>query len=201
MVGRPSTLKNRQPDRGLLRSSCRRPSGRDVPFVLQDYPYASGVYMAPSVNQAHRADNPSCKMVKHEEWPGLEKLTVLKNMIADTSMRKVALLCGRTARSSCRMSWSAAPTAPTPAMPYPEIWCNSSSSSSWRSHRRRTTCSTGTCRCCAMTAARNARARGAANIFSSGARDCERCTAAARIKLSKEANHRDRVPDRAAGAE
>ena len=23
-------------------------------------------------------DNPSCKMVKHEEWPGLEKLTALK---------------------------------------------------------------------------------------------------------------------------
>src|SRR5436305_1520064 len=68
--------------------------GSDVPFVLQDYPYASGVFMAPSVIARIVADNPSCKMVKHEEWPGLEKLTVLKAMIADSSMRKVAILCG-----------------------------------------------------------------------------------------------------------
>src|SRR6267154_2041939 len=40
------------------------------------------------------ADNPSCKMVKHEEWPGLDKLTALKNLMADGSMRKVAILCG-----------------------------------------------------------------------------------------------------------
>jgi 4-hydroxy-tetrahydrodipicolinate synthase len=68
--------------------------GRDVPFVLQDYPYASGVYMAPPVIKRIVTDNPSCKMVKHEEWPGLEKLTTMKNMIADGSMRKVAILCG-----------------------------------------------------------------------------------------------------------
>ena len=68
--------------------------GSDVPFVLQDYPYASGVFMAPSVIKRIVQDNPSCKMVKHEEWPGLEKLTAMKTMIADASMRKVAILCG-----------------------------------------------------------------------------------------------------------
>ena len=57
--------------------------GADVPFVLQDYPYASGVYMAPSVIRRIVTDNPSCKMVKHEEWPGLEKLTALKNLMAE----------------------------------------------------------------------------------------------------------------------
>src|SRR5882757_7404367 len=66
----------------------------DVPFVLQDYPYASGVYMAPSVIKRIVADNPSCKMVKHEEWPGLEKLTALKALMDDGAMRKVAILCG-----------------------------------------------------------------------------------------------------------
>src|SRR5882672_9798908 len=59
--------------------------GADVPFVIQDYPYASGVVMAPAVIRRLVADNPSCKMVKHEEWPGLEKLTALKNLIADGS--------------------------------------------------------------------------------------------------------------------
>jgi len=68
--------------------------GDDVPFVLQDYPYASGVFMAPSVIARIVAAHPSCKMVKHEEWPGLEKLTALKNLMADGSMRKVAILCG-----------------------------------------------------------------------------------------------------------
>ena len=38
-------------------------------------------------------DNPSCKMVKHEEWPGLEKLTALKALMTN-GMRKVAILCG-----------------------------------------------------------------------------------------------------------
>ncbi len=68
--------------------------GRDVPFVIQDYPYASGVFMAPAVIRRIVQDNPSAKMVKHEEWPGLEKLSALKNLMADGSMRKVAILCG-----------------------------------------------------------------------------------------------------------
>ena len=68
--------------------------GRDVPFALQDYPYASGVFMAPSVIRRIVQDNPSCQMVKHEEWPGLDKLTALKSLMADGSMRGVAILCG-----------------------------------------------------------------------------------------------------------
>jgi 4-hydroxy-tetrahydrodipicolinate synthase len=68
--------------------------GDDVPFVIQDYPYASGVFMAPSVIARIVAAHPSCKMVKHEEWPGLEKLTALKSLMADGGMRKVAILCG-----------------------------------------------------------------------------------------------------------
>jgi 4-hydroxy-tetrahydrodipicolinate synthase len=50
--------------------------------------------MAPSVIARIVENHPSCKMVKHEEWPGLEKLTALKNLMADGSMRKVAILCG-----------------------------------------------------------------------------------------------------------
>jgi 4-hydroxy-tetrahydrodipicolinate synthase len=68
--------------------------GRDVPFAIQDYPYASGVVMAPSVIRRIVEDNPSCQMVKHEDWPGLDKLSALRGFIADGSMRKVAILCG-----------------------------------------------------------------------------------------------------------
>src|SRR2546423_12906556 len=49
--------------------------------------------MAPSVIRRIVQDNPSCKMVKHEKWPGLEKLTALKHLMTD-GMRKVAILCG-----------------------------------------------------------------------------------------------------------
>lgn len=68
--------------------------GRDVPFSVQDYPYASGVVMAPGVIRRIVQDNPSCAMVKHEDWPGLDKLTALRNFMADGSMRQVSILCG-----------------------------------------------------------------------------------------------------------
>lgn len=93
MIAPPSTLKT---DDQIVTyyANAVEAIGGDVPFVLQDYPYASGVYMAPSVIARIVQDNPSCKMVKHEEWPGLEKLTALKDLMADGSMRKVAILCG-----------------------------------------------------------------------------------------------------------
>jgi 4-hydroxy-tetrahydrodipicolinate synthase len=68
--------------------------GRDVPFSVQDFPQASGVVMAPSVLRRIVQDNPSCAMIKHEDWPGLDKITALKNFMTDGSMRRVSILCG-----------------------------------------------------------------------------------------------------------
>jgi 4-hydroxy-tetrahydrodipicolinate synthase len=93
MIAPPSALKTDEQIVAYFANAVEA-IGRDVPFVLQDYPYASGVYMAPSVIRRIVTDNPSCQMVKHEEWPGLEKLTALRNLMADGSMRKVAILCG-----------------------------------------------------------------------------------------------------------
>src|ERR1041385_4032714 len=92
MIAPPGKLKN---DDQIVNyfSQAVEAIGPAVPFVLQDYPYASGVYMAPSVIKRIVTDNPSCKMVKHEEWPGLEKLTALKALMSN-GMRKVAILCG-----------------------------------------------------------------------------------------------------------
>jgi 4-hydroxy-tetrahydrodipicolinate synthase len=93
MVAPPSTLKT---DDQIVAyyANVVEAIGDDVPFVVQDYPYASGVYMAPSVIRRVVQNHPSCQMVKHEEWPGLEKLTALKSLMADGSMRRVAILCG-----------------------------------------------------------------------------------------------------------
>src|SRR6185436_1126237 len=93
MIAPPSTLKTDDQIVAYYANAVEA-IGDDVPFVIQDYPYASGVFMAPSVIARIVAAHPSCKIVKHEEWPGLEKLTALKNLMADGSMRKIAILCG-----------------------------------------------------------------------------------------------------------
>ncbi len=53
--------------------------GDDIPCVLQDYPLTlSGVFMTPAVIRKIVMDNPSCVMLKHEDWPGLEKISALR---------------------------------------------------------------------------------------------------------------------------
>ncbi|MBU3731131.1 MAG: dihydrodipicolinate synthase family protein [Beijerinckiaceae bacterium] len=68
--------------------------GTDVPFVIQDYPLTLSVVMTPKVIQRIVTDNPSCVMLKHEDWPGLEKISALRNFEKDGSLRKIAILCG-----------------------------------------------------------------------------------------------------------
>ena len=68
--------------------------GADVPFVLQDYPLAFSVVMSPGVVRRIVTECPSCVMLKHEDWPGLEKITTLRGWEADGSMRRVAILIG-----------------------------------------------------------------------------------------------------------
>jgi len=68
--------------------------GSDVPFAIQDYPQASGVVMAPSVIRRIVEAHASCVMLKHEEWPGLEKITAVRGFIEAGSMRRVSILTG-----------------------------------------------------------------------------------------------------------
>lgn len=68
--------------------------GAATPFVLQDFPLATGVQIAPSVIQRIVKAIPSCVMLKHEDWPGLEKISTLRRFEADGSMRPISILCG-----------------------------------------------------------------------------------------------------------
>jgi 4-hydroxy-tetrahydrodipicolinate synthase len=70
--------------------------GTDVPFVLQDYPQANGVVMAPSVIARILAAHASCAMLKHEEWPGLDKLTAVRALMQQRA-RRVPILVGNGA--------------------------------------------------------------------------------------------------------
>ena len=65
----------------------------DIPFVLQDFPLATGVQISPSAILKIMEDCPTCVMLKHEDWPGLEKITALREA-SDSGARRISILCG-----------------------------------------------------------------------------------------------------------
>jgi 4-hydroxy-tetrahydrodipicolinate synthase len=71
--------------------------GADVPWVLQDYPLGVSVVMTPAVIRRIVEDNPSCMMLKHEDWPGLEKITAIRGFAREGSMRPISILTGNGA--------------------------------------------------------------------------------------------------------
>ena len=68
--------------------------GDDVPFVIQDYPLTLSVVMTPGVIRRIVEGNPSCVMLKHEDWPGLEKITALRAFQREGQMRPISILTG-----------------------------------------------------------------------------------------------------------
>ncbi|WP_323019386.1 dihydrodipicolinate synthase family protein [Pararhodobacter sp.] len=71
--------------------------GRDIPWVLQDYPLTLSVVMSPGVVRDIIQAHPSCVMLKHEDWPGLEKISALRRFQAEGSLRPVSILTGNGA--------------------------------------------------------------------------------------------------------
>jgi 4-hydroxy-tetrahydrodipicolinate synthase len=68
--------------------------GPGVPFVIQDYPLTFTVVMTPGVIRRIVNENSSCVMLKHEDWPGLEKISTLRGFERDGSLRHISILCG-----------------------------------------------------------------------------------------------------------
>jgi 4-hydroxy-tetrahydrodipicolinate synthase len=68
--------------------------GSDIPFVIQDYPLTLSVIMTPNVIRRIITDNPSCVMLKHEDWPGLEKISTLRRFETEGKLRRVPILTG-----------------------------------------------------------------------------------------------------------
>jgi 4-hydroxy-tetrahydrodipicolinate synthase len=67
--------------------------GTDVPLVLQDFPLTTGVHISPRTLTQIFDANPSIVMLKHEDWPGLQKITDLRKAEAE-GHRHVSILCG-----------------------------------------------------------------------------------------------------------
>ena len=68
--------------------------GGDIPWVLQDYPHSTGITMSNGLVKRVVTENPSLAILKHEDWPGLDKITALRGWEKDGSMRKISILIG-----------------------------------------------------------------------------------------------------------
>lgn len=65
-----------------------------TPWVLQDYPLTTNVTIAPKVIDRIIKDVPNCVMLKHEDWPGLSKITALRASSDKGETRRISILCG-----------------------------------------------------------------------------------------------------------
>ncbi|MGY2052502.1 dihydrodipicolinate synthase family protein [Methylobacterium sp. JK268] len=93
MIAPPSNLRTDDQIVGYYAQAVEA-IGADVPFVIQDFPLTFTVVMTPGVIRRIVQDNPSCVMLKHEDWPGLEKISALRGFQRDGSMRPISILCG-----------------------------------------------------------------------------------------------------------
>jgi len=65
----------------------------EAPFVLQDYPLSTGVVIPNKVILQIVEDCPTCVMLKHEDWPGLEKISAVR-AASNAGSRRISILCG-----------------------------------------------------------------------------------------------------------
>ncbi len=93
MIAPPATVRTDDQVAGYF-DQCVAAIGADIPFVIQDYPLASSVQMAPPVIRRIVMAHPSCVMLKHEDWPGLDKISAVRGYERDGSMRQISILTG-----------------------------------------------------------------------------------------------------------
>ena len=62
-----------------------------IPWVLQDFPQSTNVFISPAVIRRVIDTDPSCVMLKHEDWPGLNKISLLRDA---AGMRRISILVG-----------------------------------------------------------------------------------------------------------
>ena len=68
--------------------------GPEVPVVYQDYPQATGVYISVETFNRLVARHDQLVMLKHEDCPGLGKLSRVRQTALDQGLRRVSVLVG-----------------------------------------------------------------------------------------------------------
>jgi 4-hydroxy-tetrahydrodipicolinate synthase len=93
MVAPPSTVRTDDQITAYF-DMVNETLGPDVPWVLQDHPVATGVQMATGVILKILKNSPTCVMLKHEDCPGLAKLSALRAASDKGELRRVSILTG-----------------------------------------------------------------------------------------------------------
>jgi 4-hydroxy-tetrahydrodipicolinate synthase len=68
--------------------------GGTIPVVYQDYPQATGVNISPECFISLVDAFPSIVMFKHEDWPGLRKLSQIRQACDGVAHRRISILAG-----------------------------------------------------------------------------------------------------------
>jgi 4-hydroxy-tetrahydrodipicolinate synthase len=92
MVAPPGTLKTDDQIFGYY-TNVVETIGTEVPLVLQDFPLVTGIHISSSLLGRIIEAMPSIVMLKHEDWPGLGKITDIRNAEAK-GRRRLSVLCG-----------------------------------------------------------------------------------------------------------
>ncbi len=92
MVAPMSGLNTDEKIEGYFHAVCNALG--DTPVVLQDYPPSSGVWFSVPLLDKLFTELPALKMLKHEDWPGLKKITQFRAAEARGERRRVSILTG-----------------------------------------------------------------------------------------------------------
>lgn len=93
MVAPPSTLRTDDQIVAYF-DMVNETLGPDVPWVLQDHPVATGVQMSTPVILRILKSSPTCVMLKHEDCPGLAKLSAIRAAIERGDVAPISILTG-----------------------------------------------------------------------------------------------------------
>jgi 4-hydroxy-tetrahydrodipicolinate synthase len=92
MVAPPSVLRTDEQIVTYYRNVVET-IGADVPLVLQDFPLSTGIQITSKTLGIIFEAHPSIVMLKHEDWPGLQKITDLREAEA-RGRHRISILCG-----------------------------------------------------------------------------------------------------------
>ncbi|HXT87670.1 MAG TPA: dihydrodipicolinate synthase family protein [Trebonia sp.] len=93
MIAPPSTLRTDDQIVAYYKNAAAA-IGESVPVVVQDYPLTFSVVMSPAVIMRLVNEVPGVVALKHEDWPGLEKISALRASERAGTMRPISILCG-----------------------------------------------------------------------------------------------------------
>ncbi|MCP2242652.1 dihydrodipicolinate synthase family protein [Lentzea aerocolonigenes] len=93
MIAPPATLRTDDQIVGYYAQAATA-LGPEVPIVVQDHPLTFSVVMSVPALRRIACQVPSVVILKHEDWPGLEKISALRVAEENGEMPRLSILCG-----------------------------------------------------------------------------------------------------------